>query len=270
MTGTHKRIISAIVLGGAILSCILFGKMSTMIIIMIFGILSIHELEINFFKYRFLSTNYIISQLIFLASFVYFGFISYGKYTLLFVLLGIVQGFILLYYLFATKLESKKFIQLLSKIPLLSGIFIIIPFMASLHLLQYEQWVEYFLFLLVANFGMDTTAWFWGKTVGKRKLWPSISPQKTIAGFVGGSITTTLILCLGLYFLSGGLGLGEFLLSLLIPPLSQGGDLIQSKFKRQIGIKDSSYLIPGHGGVYDRIDSIMFTTPFMVFFLRFL
>ena len=270
MTDTHKRIISAAILGGLALGCIFYGKLTVLAMIMLFGIFSIHELEINFFKYGFFSFDYIISQSIFLANFIYFGFLSHGKYTLIFVLLGIIQGFLLLYYLFATRLESKNLIRLFAKIPALSGIFVTIPFLAVLNLLQSERWIEYFIFLLVANFGMDTTAWFWGKKVGKKKLWPSVSPKKTVAGFVGGALSTTLILCFGLHFFVRNLTVETFFISLFIPPLSQLGDLIQSKLKRQIGIKDSSYLIPGHGGVYDRIDSIMFTAPFMVFFLRLL
>lgn len=141
--------------------------------------------------------------------------------------------------------------------------------MTAIYLFQYEQWAEYLLFLAIASFGMDTFSWFWGKVIGKKKLWPSVSPHKTVAGFVGGAITTSLVTCLSYRLIVGQLTMGKGLVFIMLPIISQLGDLAQSKFKRQIGIKDSSSLIPGHGGVYDRIDSIMLTAPFMAFAVTF-
>ena len=268
MTEIQQRIVSAAVLTGVTLGCISFGKLPTLTMIFIAGIILVHELGDNFFKYKILSFDYIASQLIFITNFIYFGFLSFGKGTLIFVLLGVAQGLVLLYYLFATKLESKNFVQLFFKVPAFSGVFVTIPFMAALYLFQYEQWARYLLLLMTASFGMDAMAWFWGKKIGKRKLWPSVSPKKTVAGFVGGAITTTVVICLAFHFITDQLTTNKVLIFSVIPLLSHLGDLVQSKFKRQIGIKDSSSLIPGHGGVYDRIDSIVFTAPFMALLLR--
>ena len=266
---TKKRIISGIVLASMALACIFFGKLFVLSVMLIFGVASVHELEANFFKNKVQSFNYIASQLVFILSIVYFGFISLGEETFIFVILGVFQSLLLLYYLFITKLESRVFVQLFAQIPALSGFFVTIPFLACLYLFQYERWAEYLVLLMVANFGTDVAAWFWGKNFGKKKLWPSISPGKTVGGFVCGAITTTLVVCL-LFGVAMGetLTVGKVLVFVAIPPLAQLGDLVQSKFKRQMGIKDSSSLIPGHGGVYDRIDSIVFTAPFMVIFLR--
>ena len=262
-TNTRQRIASAVVLIVAVLVCVFSGKIPSLALIFLFGVCSIHELECNFFGCSPTSPDYICSQLFFVLCFIYFGFWGLGENALIFIPLGITQSCLLLYYLFATRMESRKMVQFFVRIPALAGIFVTIPFMSALSLLRYPTWVECFLLLSVVNFGMDIGAWFWGQRLGKRPLYPSVSPNKTVEGFVGGVLSTLLLAGVGLYVLTGTLGLRELLIILILPGLSQLGDLSQSKLKRQIGIKDSSALIPGHGGVYDRIDSIMFTAPFM-------
>jgi phosphatidate cytidylyltransferase len=121
---------------------------------------------------------------------------------------------------------------------------------------------EWIIALLMAVWGSDTFAYFIGKNLGKRKLYKEISPNKTIAGAVGsiagGTVATVLF---------GSLLIKELdLPSLIIIGAALGavtiaGDLVESMFKRDAGIKDSSNLIPGHGGALDRIDSILFAAP---------
>ncbi len=109
---------------------------------------------------------------------------------------------------------------------------------------------------------MDAGAWLSGTLFGKTKLWVAVSPKKTVEGLIGGMIISAL---LGTTYWSIAQGKPTILLAILflaLALLSQLGDLVQSKIKRQVGIKDSSSLIPGHGGVYDRIDSLVFVTPF--------
>ncbi len=112
----------------------------------------------------------------------------------------------------------------------------------------------------------DTLAYFFGKTIGGPKLAPRISPNKTWAGLIGGSIGATT--ALALYFTYGTSPHGAIYypmvdyLRLVIPgivlaTLAQGGDLLESWMKRQANMKDSSTLIPGHGGVFDRTDGII-------------
>ena len=115
----------------------------------------------------------------------------------------------------------------------------------------------------------DSMAYFAGKLFGKRKLIPSVSPNKTVEGSLG-AIIFTIIGCV-LYGLTGSINIGNLVvIGLLGSITSQCGDLIASKLKRYVGIKDFSNLIPGHGGMLDRIDSIIFIAPFAYMLLRLL
>ena len=117
--------------------------------------------------------------------------------------------------------------------------------------------------LLLMVWSNDTLAFFGGKTMGKHKLAPKISPAKTIEGFVWGFFGGFLALGLCIYFISDyPLTVGTAIPFAVITGLmGPAGDLSESKLKRASGIKDSSGLMPGHGGLYDRFDAILFSAP---------
>ncbi|MDH5282496.1 MAG: phosphatidate cytidylyltransferase [Gemmatimonadota bacterium] len=120
---------------------------------------------------------------------------------------------------------------------------------------------------LVVTWVCDTVAMAAGKAIGGPKLWPAISPGKTWAGSIGGLIgaiaTVPLLNVLVLERLGVALPLAEALLfGLVLGIVGQVGDLAESLYKREVGAKDSSSLIPGHGGVLDRFDSLYFVLPF--------
>ena len=116
----------------------------------------------------------------------------------------------------------------------------------------------------------DTFAYLVGKNFGRRKLFERISPKKTVEGFLGGLIFTIIgsyvaFIVTGLLDLEAWLGL-----AVIMSVFGTLGDLIQSKFKRQAGVKDSGRLMPGHGGLFDRLDSIIFASPFVFAYLQLL
>ncbi len=122
------------------------------------------------------------------------------------------------------------------------------------------------------SIGTDTTAYSVGRHLGKytKKMAPAISPKKSMAGFWGGMIGGTLFCVLYALIFKRSM-LGHFALMGFIGSFfSQGGDLIESAFKRKWGVKDSSNLIPGHGGVLDRLDSAMFTSSFVYYYSIFI
>ncbi len=123
----------------------------------------------------------------------------------------------------------------------------------------------------VISVGTDVTAYFAGRLLGKstRKMAPTISPNKTMAGFFGGMAGGT-VFCLLFSLLFSPKNLLHFtLMGFLGSFFSQGGDLVESALKRRWGVKDSGRLIPGHGGILDRLDSTMFTGPFVYYYLIF-
>lgn len=113
----------------------------------------------------------------------------------------------------------------------------------------------------------DTFAYIVGKSIGKHKLLERISPNKTIEGFLGGMFFSFAAAYI-IYYLTDLRSFGFwFGLAVLLSIFGTLGDLIQSKFKRQAGVKDSGNLMPGHGGLYDRLDSIIFSSPFVYAYL---
>ena len=121
--------------------------------------------------------------------------------------------------------------------------------------------------VILAAFGQDTFAYFTGYFLGKHKMAPNISPKKTIEGAVGGVIGSTILCGVFGWFVYRP----EFVHCLIIGFVGaffgMAGDLIASAFKRKMGIKDYGNLIPGHGGVLDRFDSVILVAPFVYYYI---
>jgi phosphatidate cytidylyltransferase len=122
-------------------------------------------------------------------------------------------------------------------------------------------------FPLVVTWASDIGAYFVGRTIGGRKLIPSVSPGKTVAGAVGGLVTSMLVAWAFAHWVLvpvaqlGFTPWGALLFGTLISAAAQVGDLFESLIKRESGMKDSSHIIPGHGGILDRFDSLIFVLP---------
>jgi len=112
-----------------------------------------------------------------------------------------------------------------------------------------------FLFLIVWT--TDTMAFVFGRTIGGAKLCPSISPNKTWAGFFGGIVSSAVMAALFAALIPGASSLRLGLIGLALGVIAQMGDLAESALKRVLGVKDASHLIPGHGGVMDRMDGVV-------------
>lgn len=121
--------------------------------------------------------------------------------------------------------------------------------------------------VFVTAFITDTCAYFSGFLFGKHKLWPQISPKKTIEGAVGGVIGSIAVSALFGYFMAPQLLMHYIIIGFIGSVSGQLGDLIASAFKRRMGIKDFGELIPGHGGLLDRFDSILLTAPVIYYYI---
>ncbi|MFD2261276.1 phosphatidate cytidylyltransferase [Lacibacterium aquatile] len=125
-----------------------------------------------------------------------------------------------------------------------------------------EQGVETVLWLMSVVWATDTGAFFFGRTIGGPKLAPKLSPNKTWAGLLGGMLSAGLVGA-GVAAACGGSPYILAPVAVVLAVVSQGGDLGESALKRRFGVKDSGKIIPGHGGVLDRVDGLMPVAPLL-------
>lgn len=270
MSNTKQRIYSAIVLILVVAMALFLGPMVCIGVVLALGLLMVDELYCNFLKRKRFDTHYFIAQGILLLPFLYMNYWDPSLYPNYVVVdLALALDTALLYYLFFVPMESKSVVEIGKRWPFLVGFFVLVFFISMTVVFHYSKWKEFLIMLLFVTYGMDTGAWFIGKKFGKQKLWPQVSPNKTVEGLIGGAILSGILG--GLFWISifGKIGIRPFLFFMFLGIMSQVGDLIQSKLKRQFDLKDSSSLIPGHGGVYDRLDGLCFLSPFYALVIKY-
>lgn len=230
---------------------------------LLFGVICLRELQ------RLLHLK---SYLGYVLLFVLFYFFSYAKWspyaTLVLLMITLFVNIFLV-----------KDLLLVNKIPLFEKkkyIIIVFYLIASLIFLTLipSYTGDFTPELVIGIFSLiwinDTFAYLVGKNFGRKKLFERISPKKTVEGFLGGLIFSAVAAYL-VYFFTDLLDLHTWVgLAIILSIFGTLGDLIQSKFKRQAGVKDSGRLMPGHGGLFDRLDSIIFASPFVYAYLQLL
>lgn len=139
-----------------------------------------------------------------------------------------------------------------------------IPLLLGYQIYLREHGAEWIVFLYGCIWAADSLAYYIGSSIGKTKLYEEISPNKTVAGAVasvtGGGIGAVILKLAFIYSLSLSL-LKAVILGLIIGAVAVVGDLVESMFKRDAGVKDSGDILPGHGGILDKIDSMLFAAP---------
>jgi phosphatidate cytidylyltransferase len=269
MSNTQQRIASALVLSSIVAFTIFLGVKATITLFGIVSVVAIDEIICNFFNRKRFSLHYVLSEVFFIVPYVYIFFVCNSlQLNGLLIYGSIALNLFLIFYLFFVEIESKLLHKTGQFFPEISSLLLLFPLIALSTLTFYPEWRMLLATILLVNFGMDTGAWLFGKNFGKHKLWKKVSPNKTIEGLLGGMFTSGLVGCIAWQGFFGGVSPLYFVLFAFLGAMSQVGDLIQSKIKRQVGVKDSSSLIPGHGGVYDRIDSLIFLAPFFIMVLK--
>lgn len=145
-----------------------------------------------------------------------------------------------------------------------------VPFLFSFIVLvrNMGNGIHYIWLIFIGAFATDTAAYFTGKTFGKTKFLPKVSPNKSVEGSFGGIVGCVVATLIYGYFI-GGMPLYHFvILGVLNGIISQAGDWSASSIKRYMNIKDYGNIMPGHGGVLDRFDSILFVAPLVYFYLE--
>jgi len=151
---------------------------------------------------------------------------------------------------------------------LLALFYSIVPWLMIAALYEKAENERFVILLLSIAWAGDTAAYFCGKTWGRRKMAPMISPHKTWMGAGGGLLGSMIAAGLASQFYDGELGSWPYMLGVgaACAVFGQGGDLFKSAFKRARGVKDSGQLIPGHGGLLDRMDSALMSAPVLNLF----
>jgi len=140
--------------------------------------------------------------------------------------------------------------------------YVAIPCAALVWLRSVPEGAAVVLSLLLAVWATDIGAYFAGRMLGGPKLAPAISPNKTWAGLGGGMLAAAIVMAICVSFSPYPTGVGSaVVVGFFVAILGQAGDLFESWIKRRAGVKDSGNLIPGHGGLLDRIDGLILTTP---------
>ncbi|MBC2846635.1 phosphatidate cytidylyltransferase [Winogradskyella flava] len=259
-------------ISGAIYALLLIGSLyfqtGLIIILALFGIISLMEFS------KLIKLNAFAQYIIFILLYIFFWFIciyksdvvSSDEATNILLVVTIFVNLILLKDLFTFQkiplFQTKRYIT--TTFYLSSG------FIFMLMIANFKNTFTPLLLLgaFILVWVNDSGAYLVGKNFGKQKLFPSISPKKTVEGFLGGLFFS----CIASYFIAiytETLNSTNWLiLAIIVSVFGTFGDLIESKFKRQAGVKDSGVIMPGHGGLMDRLDSLIFASPFIYLFLR--
>jgi phosphatidate cytidylyltransferase len=265
MRNLLRRSLSGIIYVLIFVSAILYSKESYILLVAIFAIIAIYELsKITKFKS--------------IAPYLLFGFALFlmhkrpDSYAIKMVLaINIASSLYLLYQLFAKKeiifSTKREKLGLSIRYLIFSFCFLtLLPF----HNQSYTPYLMISVLILIWT--NDSFAFIVGKNFGKTKLFVSVSPKKTIEGFLGGFIFTLAAgYLISLSALSTGFScIHWFAIATIISVIGTIGDLIESKLKRQAKIKDSGTIMPGHGGILDRLDSLLFAAPFVYLYINFI
>ncbi len=179
--------------------------------------------------------------------------------------------FILLFILFLFKMFSNNPVErVIEDISYSFFAIIFLPFLFSFIVLVREVNTMWLMFLFFVIWASDTFAYFTGITLGKHKLIPKVSPKKSYEGLIGGIIGALIVAFIFNYYFFHLSILKIFIIAIDVIVAGVIGDLIESMIKRSANVKDSGNIIPGHGGILDRFDSILFAAPVLYFYLYFL
>jgi len=258
-----QRIITAVIAGALFLTIVLIGGLPNIIFIYLIASIAIYEI-LKMKKIKLLTFPGIIALIllwIVLLPNKYIYILNEYNLTKFEIILPAI--FLFLTY---TVIKKNKFTFDDVGFVLLSSLYVGFGFYYFIELREIA--LEYIFYALIVIWSTDTGAYFVGKSLGRRKLWPEISPNKTVEGSIGGIIVALVISLVFFLIVSIKISLVAIIVfTILLSIFGQIGDLVESALKRHFGVKDSGQLLPGHGGILDRFDSLLFVLPILYFLL---
>jgi phosphatidate cytidylyltransferase len=260
LSNLATRSITGLIFGIVVIGSILWNPYAQTLVFSVFMVLGLIEF------YRLFKHNKIVqvSHEIGLFIGVFIFMLLVGVSMKLLPLISIAIIFPLFFTLILNELWKKKENPIINISVLVFGvIYVVVPFYLTIDLnlrsTTYLPTVAGMYFLIWTN---DSFAYFSGRIFGKRKLFERISPKKTWEGTIGGVVFTLLVGYIIGAFVNKGQELFWIISAIIIAPCAIYGDLLESLFKRSLNIKDSGTILPGHGGILDRFDAVLFTIPF--------
>lgn len=256
-----KRVISAIVAIPLLIFFVLMGGYVFKIGICAATAIALYE-YINAFKKSStpVITGVLAAAFIINTILVFTGYKQNG-------LLPFVYGIVMVS--MAVPVFTRKYDVTSSAVTILGFIYVICFFTLLIYIRDYDQGKYLIWLVFVISWFCDTFAYYSGRLFGKKKLCPEVSPKKTVEGAIGGVLGGTLgvILWYIIVPVNGISWYAPVMLGLVGTVISQIGDLVASSIKRHVGIKDYGKIMPGHGGILDRFDSILYTAPLVYYYI---
>lgn len=256
MSGLAQRLLTAAIGIPLLLMVLYWGRFPFYLLILAVLLVALHE-----YRELWCLRKVVFDPIIFLAGALIatFAWMGQSDYTINLVYLALVSS--LAYHGFRGSWRKEGTFE---AIALMAMGLIYIAWPLSLLISIREASFAVILLLLAFGFGSDTAAYFVGSRFGRRRLAPLISPKKSWEGAIGALVFTGVVGIVWSIFFSRSLSITEgFFLGVVASFLGQVGDLFESMLKRFCGAKDSGRLLPGHGGILDRIDSLLLIIPFL-------
>lgn len=258
-----QRIMTAVIAGAIFVPFVIIGKLPLVLFTFLLASIGIFELlrmrKISIFSFPGLIS--ILMVYLFILPDAYNGLLKEWQVSKMEI--GLLAVLLYLTYMVASK---NRFTFDDVAFSVLSVLYLGVGFHFFVEIREWN--IIYLIYSLFIIWATDSGAYFIGRAIGKRKLWPEISPNKTVEGFIGGIVCAVIVSVLFTAF-----GYIEWsiiaiaLTTIVLSVFGQIGDLVESALKRYYGVKDSGKLLPGHGGILDRFDSLLFVWPLLYFIL---
>lgn len=256
-----QRVITAIIFGAILILFTIVGGVPFLVLTYVFASIAVYE----FLKMRNVKVLSIPGLLSYLLLWV---FLLPSRYQDLLIYLNLTKMeftfLIVLLFLTYTVLTKNKFSFDDVAYSILSILYVGMGFYYFME--TRNAGLVYIFYSLFIIWATDSGAYFTGRAFGNRKLWPEISPNKTIEGFIGGIISAVIVSILfGIFAEMNVSILWLSVVTIFLSVFGQVGDLVESALKRHYQVKDSGDILPGHGGILDRFDSLLFVWPLIHF-----
>jgi phosphatidate cytidylyltransferase len=258
-----QRIITGIVAGAGFLGLIYIGGLLFTLLIVLLAAIGMWELlkmkQIRPWSIRGLMGLLFTLLLVIPEDWLFTEFLQVERLEL-FLLLVVVM-------LSITVITKNNFTFDEAGFMVLASVYVGYGFHFFIHARYLDTGMEMIYFLLLLVWATDSGAYFTGRSLGKHKLWPEISPKKTIEGALGGVVSAFVIgIIFTAFFPVFDSWITVIFCILTVSIAGQLGDLVESAFKRHYAVKDSGHVLPGHGGILDRFDSLIFVMPILYLF----